>query len=369
MKRKWMVGLIIGLLVFSLGCSLTNILKGVEEASEKAQEVLEVVDEAQGEDTSSDAEEDSSEDTADAGEFDPNALDKLDSYRMTVEFRFENADGTTEEHTIEIAHTREPAAEHTIMSGMMGEEQSGDIEIIHIGSQQWMRMGEEWIYSEVQGSEEDFIGDSAGIEEFDMEDLADAKDLGKDTVNGIRCRHYELDEESAVFAKGVLDGEMEEAHGDIWIAEERGLPAYMVRYELEATSTATDENPLEKFFVTMNVTDVNTDITIEPPAGAEASAGTGGTGDSGDIPVMENAQNKTVMGDIIVYETASDFQSVVDFYVTEMEAEGWTKSGTIMNMENMLMESWTKGARSLQLNIAGEEGSGTVAVTIMLEGE
>ena len=359
MKRTWIVGLIVGLLVFSLGCSLTSILQGVEEA----QEVLEIVDEAQGEDTSIGAEEDTSVEAAEPVEFDPAALDELDSYRMVVEFRFENADGTTEEQTIEIAHTREPAAEHTIMSEMMGEEQSGDIEIIHIGSQQWMRMGEEWIYSEVQEGEEDFIGDAAGIEGFNEEDLADAKDLGLETVNGIRCRHYELDEESAAFAEGVIDGEVEEAHGEIWVAEESGLPAFMVRYELQATSTATDESPVEKFFVTMNVTDVNTNITIEPPTEAEAS------GDTGDIPVMENAQNKTVIGGIIVYETASDFQSVVDFYAAEMEAEGWTKSGTVMSIENALMESWTKGARSLQLNIVVNEGNGQVAVTMIVEGE
>jgi len=371
MKRKWIVGLLIGLLIFSLGCSLTNILQGVEEASEKAQEVLEVVEEIKGEDTNIDgeAEEDAEED-AEVGEFDSGALEELESYRMKIEFRFVNADGSDGVQTIEIAHTQESSAEHTVMSGMTDDDQSIDMEIIQIGSQQWMLWGEDWIYSEVQEGEEDFVSDASGIDEFDVEDLADAKYLGKETVNGITCRHYEFDEESAIFAEAGMVGDVEEAHAEVWIANEKSLPSFIVRYEIEANGKATEESPIEKFFMTMNVTDVNTDIKIEPPTGAETSGedgGTGGDGSTGDVPVMENAQNKAVIGNIIFYEAATDFQSVVDFYAIEMESKGWTKSETIMSMENMLMESWTKGDRSVQLNIVADDDSGTVAVTIMEE--
>ncbi len=387
MKQKWIFGLIVVLLVFSLACSLTNIIKGVEEASQQVQEVLEddgedaggaavedaAVEDAAVEDAAAEdaaAEDAAAEDAGESGEYDPLAMEELDSYRLTVEFRFENADGTVEEQIIEVAHTREPAAEHTIMTGGMGEDPSESIEIIQVENQQWMRFGEEWIYSEVQEGEDDFLGDSMGFEELSEEDLAGAKYLGKDTVNGIRCRRYEFDETMAGFA-GEIDEEVEEAHGEIWIAAESGLPAFMVRYEIEITNKVTDENPVEKFFVTMNVTDVNTDMVIEPPAEAEAETGTEAgaetSGAVGDVPIMANAQNKTVMGDIIVYEIESDFQAVVDFYAAEMVSMGWAKAGTVISMENMLMETWTKDGSSLQLNIIADEDSGMITVTIMIE--
>lgn len=377
MKQKWILVFVV-VLAISLGCSLTNIIKDVEKIGEQASEVAEEVSGDEGDQISEEAEdatgEDSSTEAGEPSEFDPQALEKLDSYRITVEFRFEHADGTVEEQSIEIAHTREPNAEHIVMKGATGEEQIGEIETIQIENQQWTSLGEGWMYGEIQEGEE-LIGEALNVDEINEDDLGEARDLGLETVNGIRSRHYELDDEMAIFSApndhDEMVGEIEEAHGDLWIAEEEGLPAFLVRYEVEVIGKASEDNPVEKFFVTMNVTDVNTDIVIEAPAEAEAETGTEAgaetSGAVGDIPIMENAQNKTVMGDIIVYETESDFQSVVDFYVAEMESTGWTKAATTINMDDLLMETWTKDGSSLQLNIAADENTGLVAVTIMKE--
>lgn len=380
MNRKWMLGMIVVLVVFSMACSLTNILNNVDEVTEKAQEIAESVEDiTEGlEDAAGDAEEiAAAEEIAGAEEvtgddFDPNGLDKLDSYRLTIEFRSENVDsGIVEETHMEIAYTRDPKAEHTIMTGGMGGGSVESVEIVQIENQQWMKFGTEWMYSEVAEGEEDFSSDAMAFEDISEADLAGAKDLGKDTVNGIRCRHYEFDETMAGFAADIETEDVEEVYGEIWIAAEKGLPAFMVRYEVEMSNKATDDAPAEKMYVTMNVTDVNSDIVIEPPAEAEAATGTEageGTGDAvGDVPMMPDAQNQTIMGDIIFYDIESSFQAVVDFYAAEMESAGWTKEATTMSIENLLMETWSKDGNSLQLTITAEEGSDVVSVMIMKE--
>ena len=366
MKRKWIVLLIAFLLTFSLACSLMGILEGVEKASEKAQEVASEAEEIAGEMNESEesssnteeGEENSGEDDIAPGDYDPNALDELNSYRMAMVFRFEDADGTTEEQTLEGSFTREPKASHTIMTGMMGGDEEGAIEIIQIGDEQWIKMGDEWIYSQTPAEEDDF-STLMDFDELNDEALSGAKDLGNEKVNGIRCRHYRVEDTAFLLGAVEMVGEMEEGQVDIWIANEKNLPPFAVRMEYEIRGKAEGEDTVESMYMTMDVTDINMDFTIEAPEGAEADGGV-----PEDIPLMADAKEKTVMAGVIFYETDSSFQAVKDFYANEMPSAGWNGPETIMSTDEMSMETWTKGDRAVQVSIVVDEDTGKVSVTI-----
>ena len=371
MNRKWIVLLIAFLLTFSLACSLMGIVEGVKEVSEKAQEVASEVEEIagemnedaeEGEESSSDeGEESAEEDDIEANDYDPNALSELSSYRMAMVFRFENADGTIEEQTLEGSYTREPKASHTVMSGMMGGEEEGALEIIQIGDEQWIKMGEEWIYSQTSAEEDDFLN-LTEFNDLNDEALASAKDLGNEKVNGIRCRHYRVKDTAFLLGADAMVGEIEEGQVDIWIANEKNLPAFAVRMQYEIHGKAEGENTVESMYMTMDIIDINADFTIEAPEGAEADGGA-----PEDIPLMADAKDKTVMAGVIFYETDSSFQATVDFYATEMTNAGWDGPETVMSMEGLSMETWTKGDRAVQVNIVVDDDTGKVSVTIMLE--
>lgn len=384
MKRKYGFGLIVVLLIVALGCSLGGLVEGVQEAGEQAQELAEQAEELAGESGDGEATEEaieeeattepeseaSPEETADEEappepvELDPDALEGLDSYRSKIVVRTESVDGTVEEMTIEAAATRDPAAQHFIITGAMEEEER--MEIIQIGNQQWIQFGEDWMQTEAD--EEDALDFEENLffsmEDIDQETLDDAKYLGKETVNGIRTRHY-LIEETMWDALVPEEGEVEEAKADVWVADEADLPAFIVRMVVEVTGEGTDESDFKSYSMSMEVMDINADIIIEPPEGAES----GGLPE--DIPVYPNQQNRTSMGGMLNFETEDDFDTVVDFYTSEMEAAGWsTVEEENMSMETMVMQTWTKDDRSVELMISLDEETAVTSVTIILdEGE
>jgi hypothetical protein len=81
--------------------------------------------------------------------------------------------------------------------------------------------------------------------------------VGVETVNGVSADHYTATYEQWT---GYWSGELEDASGDVWIAE----AGYPVKYNFSATGIDQDGN---RGTVTwrMDLTDVNTEITIEPP--------------------------------------------------------------------------------------------------------
>ena len=391
MRRKFGFGLIVMLLIVALGCSLGGLIEGVQEAGEQAQELVEEAEDLAGElseeeptggateeETAPEPESEAPPEEEAAGEteppesveFDPEALEGLDSYRYSILIRSEMADGTVEEMVMEMAATRDPAAQHVVIKGAAGEGES--MEIVQIDNQQWIQFGEEWMQSEV--SEEDaFDFDQEqlpfSVEDLDDETLDDANYVGKENVNGLPTRHYAMDRnilETEVLGWESMVENLEDASMDVWIADKAGLPAFAVRTIVEVTGTAPEEqtDAVVKVYMSIDVTDVNADFTIEPPEGAESG------GFPEDIPVYPNQQNRTSMSGMLNFETEDGFDTVVDFYASEMEAAGWsTVEEENMSMETMVMQTWTKDDRSVELMISTDEESGITSVTLILDEE
>ncbi len=377
MKKQYLGWLLTVLVVLSLGCSLGSLTEKAQEVGEQAEELVE-----QAEDLAENAEkltegaggeeEDAPEAESDEGEIelDPAALEGLDSYRTIMIMRFEAEDGTIEETRMEMSATREPAAHRIVMAG--GLSADGDsMEIIQIGNQQWMQMGGEWMQTQISDEDVSSFEENLPFSPDDVQAdmLEEAEYLGKETINGIRTRHYLLDkqllemmEATGGMAPGEV-GEVESAKMELWIADQGDLPAFAVRMESEVEGLEMGDEKVAKYFMSWDVTDINADITIEPPA--EATNG----GLPEDIPAYPNATNQTTMMGMTSFEVGDDFETVVDFYAAELVSAGWSKAEGGMSMEGLVMDPWTKDERTLQLTISSDDDTGEVSVLIMIEGE
>ncbi|MEA3310516.1 MAG: hypothetical protein U9Q70_13560 [Chloroflexota bacterium] len=382
MQKRYLWLLVSVLLVLSLGCSLGSLTEKAQEVGEQAEELAEQAQELAedaenlteglGGETEAEAGESVPEAEADAEEIelDAAALAGLDSYRTIMIMRFETEDGTVEETQMEMAATRDPAAHQIIMTGGFSADGSS-MEIIQIGNHQWMKMGEEWMQTELSDEDVSSFEDNLPFSPDDVQEdmLEQAEYQGKETVNGIHTRHYLLDKQ-VMEMMGAMSGmtpgntgEVESAKMELWIANQSGLPAFTVRMESAVEGMVMEDEEVTSYFMSWNVTDINTDMTIEPPA--EATSG----GLPDDIPGYPNATNETVMMGMISFGTADDFDTVVDFYAAELVSAGWSKAEGGMSMEGLVMDTWTKDERTLQLNITTDEDTGEVSVMLMVEGE
>lgn len=370
--RKWSWALVAALLVVALGCGLFGMGEQVEEVFEEVEKELEEAEtseETTGPESPSD-EEPSEESGAEDADFDPEALKGLDSYRYTMNIRAETADGTVQETTMEIAATRDPAASHTILSGGAMQETEMDFEIIQIGDQQWIKYGEDWMQTEVV--EEDPFDFQENLpfsmEDLDEETLDKAEFVGKETVNGLPTRHYVVGTdaiEAEILGWERMVDNVEDASMDVWIVDEGDLPPFAVKMIVDVTGIAPEDNTdaLVNFRMSVEITDINADITIEPPEVSES----GGLPE--DIPAYPDTQNQVSMPGMVTFETMDAFETVVEFYISEMEAAGWNLEDGRMSAETMDMQTWTKDTRTVQVMISREEEAELTSATIMIQGE
>jgi len=357
MKRQWIV-LIAALFVLSLGCSLFGG-KATPEPTAEPTSVVAVVEKtteapAADEDEPVSTEEPPAEDEDVPLTFDENALEGLDSYRMDMTWSFTKEDGTVEEFNIQEEATRNPAAQrYTMLSG--GE----NIEFIRIDQTQWMRFGEEWMQTTASEGE-----DMGGFGEFFIKpeemfsstDRDSYKYMGKDNVNGLNTRHYQLTQSAWDLGTAFNASEIEEGTIDMWVVDERDLPKFVARYEVVATGTFEDEGK-GKLALNWNIYDINADITIEAPTDV-ATLPEG-------LETCPDATDVMVMGTMSIFTCPTPVADTATFYTEMLENGGW-EAGEITNMEEVLMGTWTKDGETLSLTITADDETGGSSVMITL---
>jgi hypothetical protein len=284
----------------------------------------------------------------------------LNSYRSTFNMRFvgKDAEGNAVEGTWETEEdfTREPRAQRIFITtsgsaaGMTG--QPGSFEIITIGDMNYMISqdadGTTSCVSVSSGEESEM---TQGLFTPDMMGgVSGAKYAGRETVNGISTKHYTWKENSLpVFG-------FTSASGDVWVATDGD---YVVRYVAEASGSGTLFGASEEegtISFEYNLTDVNGPLTIEAPADCETPAT--------DIPIMPDAQDKATFGEMLSYSSPTAFADVVEFYKTEMVANGWQASGEPMEMEDFASLSFTKDGRTAQVMITFDADSNLTSVVV-----
>ena len=220
--------------------------------------------------------------------------DTLDSYRMRVKMELlEGPEGMEEpgfgdvfammfdDWIMEIEWVREPEARHTVSthSGMIP-----DMESIEIGDTMWLKMGDDWMQIPSGPSGEESAAQQGFQLDFEdmLRDLESGMTLvGTETVEGIRCQKYTMDDDYAMpfpipedaseEAQQFMPTEMAiHVQGEFWVADQRGLPPVIIRSQTtqELTFEIASQTTTLVYREDRHLYDINKPIIIEPPAEA-----------------------------------------------------------------------------------------------------
>ena len=276
-------------------------------------------------------------------------LEALDSYASHLEVATLEGGTATPTGTLvmDTEYVREPRAERVVMRSGGSEDA---VEIIQVGGQQYFVLGEGQCMSS-QAEEGDTLG-AEGMQPDDLVgELQGAKRvLPDETVNGVLCRHYTFDQ-NALTGTGAFSS----AQGEVWVSVEG---EFVVKYVLQAQGSDSSTGQETEFTMLYELREVNSGLTIEPPAGCEAN--------QSDFPTMADATNVTSMSGILMYESASPLADVVAFYQEQMPAQGWAAAGDATITADTAMLSYTKDGGTASIIISSSEG--TVSVMITSEG-
>ncbi len=203
----------------------------------------------------------------------------LNSYRLQLNMRFgANSDAQSMTWKITYEWVKEPAAEHTVFTidsqGLPTNVPALTVESIQVGNAAWTRLGGDWQKTAAQPSSA-MQSSWADVEEL----FRDLKPVGADTINGIYCQHYVVDD--TVSNSGSLGSAQAQvrAQGEVWIAAQPDLPPVPVRVRLKIhaadlfsmlpSGVVPTRQPAAQADVTyeieLDVTDINRPIAIRPP--------------------------------------------------------------------------------------------------------
>ncbi|MBN1995054.1 MAG: hypothetical protein JW953_20335 [Anaerolineae bacterium] len=304
-------------------------------------------------------------------------LDALSSYRVNFIMDFDGQSGGQPakghiEMTLEV--TKDPPARHMTMSmeGTTVEEVGGTnaIEFYNFGDTVYMKnavMGDQWISFSGGEAEAFQQGFFAPDEQLEVPDTANCAGQ-PETVNGVSAIHCSFTEKDIVSDEVAYEG----LQGDVWVATEGN---HIVKFILEAKNYRSLQQGEGLFdfgsaSFEYNLLDMNGDFTITLPEAAknaggvpDVSGGDTGGADTGDIPVLDNAEETMSMSGFISYYTASDIATVVEFYRQELPALGWQEDANQGYADDSsALLSFSKEGKMLMVTITIEDDRTSVIV-------
>ena len=287
-------------------------------------------------------------------------LATLQSYKSAYILKFDGKDaqGQPVQGTLEAREdfSQEPKAQRVAITSTGFENQqagtSGTFEMITIGDVSYM------ITQDADGKKECISMSSDQSTQLEqglftpdtLGGVSGAKYVGKETVNDVQTKHY-TSKEGGLTGLGFTS-----TKGEVWVAVDGN---YVVKYTAEATGKGTLFGSTEEegtLTVEYNLNEVNGSFTIEPPADCAAPAT--------DLPIMADAKDKVIMGEMVSYSSASAFADVVAFYKAEMPNNGWQPSGEPTEMEGVAQLEFKKDNRTAQVMITYDTDTQLTSVVI-----
>ncbi len=186
------------------------------------------------------------------------------------------------------------------------------------------------------------------------------------TVNGIQTNHYQFDD--SALAQGEQSfGTLQNVQGDIYVSVAEG---YLVRLVMEADGQdlnlsgigedsfgGAPEVTTGHVIYQVDYSDFNAPIEITEPEGCA------GAGDS-EFPILEDATNVNSFGDLLSYNTETDFDGIVEFYQTEMVAAGYTLSSDFTSPPTALLV-FEQDGQEVTVSVAENPSGAGFVVTII----
>lgn len=250
-----------------------------------------------------------------------------------------------------------------------------DFQLISVDDTTYMKVNDQWITAprDQMGKDESM---AFNIDDF-VASMDELKRVGKEKVNGIDAIHYQY-KDSSMFEdalNGVLEAQLKEnenvdqfeavdttTSGDIWIARKGNYPV-KAEIKMEATFKAKDaangasKEVHIKGYTVVEITDINGDITVEPPAEAPKPDEVSLPGfESGAFPIPEQTTIEGSFGGMTNLTSQLSADEINAFYDEELPKLGWTKQGD-------MMPSWTKGDNSFILMVTpNDDNTSTIII-------
>lgn len=292
-------------------------------------------------------------------------LEQLDSYRSLLHLEWDgtDAEGQPTKGYLDFkeALVREPYAYQLNIEGEGFMEEEGGVShfaMIIVGDQGWYYLSDSDTWMQVPA---DNIAGEAGtmsakqmLQQFELTDVE--AEPTTEAINEVECYRYSFTESEVSISE--IEGKIVNARGDAFIAVEDG---FLVKLWMQADITGAGEGALvEKGSMefTYEVSDVNQEISIEPPVEA------GKTGTREDIPVLPDAKMDFSSPDFIGYHTAKSVSEAGKFYEREMPKNGWQAEPGNSIQEDSATLNYTKGSDSAWVVITTDDQGTNVSILI-----
>lgn len=304
-------------------------------------------------------------------------LDVLSTYRVLLTM---DLVGQTGGQPVEgslkmlLEETADPAAKHVLteMTGpptaMLGGTEK--FELYDVGGTTYIyneMLGAEWVSAPSNGSSDPLAeGMFSPEKELQLPDSAVCAEA-PEIVNEVEARYCTFDEIDLTDSPGASYGS---AEGEVWLSLDGN---YVVKYAVTLTDFKPGQEDQGFMFesgdltMTYDLLEANTGFAITVPAEVAQAGGLDLSdlgGDSSEFPIMADAQELMSFGGITNYKTDASVAEVVDFYRTELAAQGWssvTADGLVTDTSAILTFENESGA-SLLVTIAEEAGKAVVTL-------
>ena len=174
-------------------------------------------------------------------------------------------------------------------------------------------------------------------------------------INGVNTDHYSFDQ-GDLDGSGAINDSIENFQGDLYVSDEGYLVRIAVSGEGSTGFAGLVDTGEARVQYQLDYFDVGEPIEILVPEGCDEAGGS-------DLPTLSDAADFFSMSGVTTYMTNFGLDEVVDFYKTEMEAEGWTLESEF-DLEVAFTLTFERDGSSVSIFISEDESSGSVAVVI-----
>jgi hypothetical protein len=203
-------------------------------------------------------------------------MKSLASYRLSIMTKLVKGTGAGLVTYMKYEYVKDQKAEHAWMEDTIGKVTET---YIKIGDKYWIWLGiagMNWVEQPPQTTTTTAAipSDLASQIKQLQQDAENAKvrfdKKGTETVNNVRCIRYEFEYSMTTNMPNLATGGTiktdTHSSGNIWIADQSGLPAVMIKTKNTAEITVAGETTVME--AEQNLTDIGAAITIKPPEGA-----------------------------------------------------------------------------------------------------
>jgi regulation of enolase protein 1 (concanavalin A-like superfamily) len=200
-------------------------------------------------------------------------MKSLPSYRLSIMTKIVEGTGAGAVTYMKFEYVKDQKAEHAWM-----EDASGKVTEVYIkiGDKYWIYIaGMGWIEQPPPtAADSSLSSDLASQIKQAQQDMENSKvrfdKKGTETVNNVPCIRYEFEYNLTTEMPNVTTGGTTKidmhSSGEVWVADQSGLPAVMIKSKSTAEMTMKGEKTVMDS--EQNLTDIGAAITINPPEGA-----------------------------------------------------------------------------------------------------